>query len=272
MSNLSIIVCVHNKEFMIREVLNRIKQHTDGAYELVIVLDGCTDGSEAIVNDWHASNKHITTKILMAPNVFETKANNIAAKASSGNHIIIVQDDVLISSPAWNLRLLSPFKKWDDVFAVTGRTAHNWRTHEGSESIYNSPPRSDQWCDVLRATDQADRTNTPRDVFAIRDTVNRSPLAINRRDLETMGYFDETFAPLDCCEHNLMYTMHKQLGKVCGGVWIDYESKPEWGGTRDANGNPRDWMYAAQQKNSRLLYERHKDYMDTHCIIENRSL
>lgn len=269
----SINISIHNKGQMISEVLERIKQHTTGAYELIMVLDGCTDSSEWRVEKFAAMNPTIATKILHADNVFETKANNIAAKASSGDHLIIVQDDVLINEPEWNERLLSPFRLFVDVFSVTGRTAHNWMVHGESESMFRDPIRDDRWCDILIATDHAGREHgTARDVFAVRETANRSPLAINRADFEAMGGFDEAFAPLDSDEHDLHYRMQKKLGKVCGGVWIDYESRPEWGGTRDRNGVPHSWMYAAQQKNSRQLYRRHKDYITTHSIKENRKL
>jgi hypothetical protein len=40
---------------------------------------------------------------------------------------------------------------------------------------------------------------------------------------------DEEFAPLDMDDHDLMYRMHKELGKVCGCYWIDFESRDEWG-------------------------------------------
>ena len=45
----SIILTVHNKEFLLDRVLNGIQKNTTGEYELIIVLDGCTDKSSEIV-------------------------------------------------------------------------------------------------------------------------------------------------------------------------------------------------------------------------------
>lgn len=271
MSYLSINLTIHNKGFLIERVLERIKKHTAGPFELVIVLDGCTDDSEWKVRKFCALNPQIKTIILEAPNVFETKANNLAARASTGDHIIIIQDDVLLNEFGWEKRILSPFFLFSDVFSVSGRTAHNWNPSLLANEIMTEAVRNDRWCEILIATNHASREHeSPRNHFSIRDTCNRSPLAINRADLETMGYFDEAFAPLDSCDHDLHYRMHKKLEKVCGGLWIDYESRPEWGGTRNASGIPHPWMYEAQQKNSRELYRRHGDYMRKNCLVETR--
>ena len=255
--SISINLTIHNKAFLIREVLSRIVNFTVGAYELVCVIDGCTDNSLEIV-DKFCLEKHVQPRILFADNVFETKANNLAARNSDGDYIIIVQDDCLIDELGWNERLLKPFSAFNDVFAVTGRTAHNWIVNPYSQDINNDIIHSHRWCDVLRAIDEADRTNSDRDSFVIRDTVNRSPMAINHADLQTMDYFDEAFSPQDSDDHDLMYRMHAKLGKVCGMVPMNWWSREEWGGTR-VGGGPARWLLEAHHKNQRLLYRRHRD-------------
>ena len=268
---ISINLTIHNKGFLIRRVLEAIKKNTIQDFEIVVVLDGCNDESEKEVSQFFKENHFINNVILEAPNVFETKANNMAAKASSGDHIIIIQDDVIINETGWDQRILKPFKAFTDVFAVTGRCAHNWCFNPNSRHIHEDFLRDDNWCDILNHIDHAQRGSIGRDVFAVRDSVNRSPLAINHADFETMGYFDEIFAPLDCDDHDLMYRMHKKLRKVCGCCWIEYISQDAWGGTRDQYGNPKDFMYRANHKNMRILWERHKDIMNVRQI-ENRKL
>ena len=91
-----------------------------GDYELIVVLDGCTDNSavvvESVVND--------KTTVIETPDVFETKANNAGLKFAEGDYAIIVQDDIIVQEPGWNLRMMEPFEVFDDVFAVTN--THNW--------------------------------------------------------------------------------------------------------------------------------------------------
>ena len=45
----SIILTVHDKDWLIDKVLNSIYENTEGEYEVIVVLDGCTDNSEAVV-------------------------------------------------------------------------------------------------------------------------------------------------------------------------------------------------------------------------------
>jgi len=267
----SLILTVHNQENIIEQVLSGIEDNTEGDYELIIVLDGCSDNTEAVV-DAYLHDSTITSKvtILHADDVFETKANNIGLKEASGQYVIIIQDDMVIKEKGWNTRMRKPFDAFGDVFAVTARTAHNYKmgaaTHLGKEDMDNC------WCDIVDPCDCADRTNTPRDVFAVRGTVNRGPLMINREDLEEMGYLDEAFSPQDMDDHDLMFRMRKKLGKVCGCYWIDFESDPSWGGTRKETGEPAPWLYKAQHKNSKIFYERNADVLEDYRIIENREL
>jgi len=73
-------------------------------------------------------------------------------------------------------------------------------------------------------------------------------------------------------DHDLMFRMRKTLNKVCGAYHIDVESELEWGGTRKETGEPAPWLYKANQKNSKIFYERHKDYIEQFRIIEDRKL
>tara|TARA_R110000803_G_scaffold210590_2_gene282840 strand:- start:1522 stop:2334 length:813 start_codon:yes stop_codon:yes gene_type:complete len=268
---ISINLTVHNKGFLIERVLESIKKFTYSDYEIIIVIDGCIDDSENIVTKFFEENKDIKHKIIKAPNVFETKANNIAADNSIGEYIIIIQDDMIINEYNWDVRILKPFK-FGDIFAVTARTAHNWEINKNSKHIKEKFERDDCWSDVINHTDHANLENLGRDTFGIRSCVNRGPLAIKKDIFDLMGGFDESFCPQDSDDHDFCYRTHKKTKMFCGCYPIDYISNEEWGGTRDENGTKK-WMFKANQKNSKLLLERHKDLMiNTDKIIENRKL
>jgi len=252
----SINLTVHNKGFLLDRVLNGIKNNTVGNYELVVVLDGCTDNSESILDSFISSNQ-IPVKKLYAPNVFETKANNIAAKSSEGDYIFIVQDDMIIHEHGWNERMLKPIKTFDRVFAVTSRTAHNWILNPNSKDINNDSFNGTQWSDILFHTEHASRSNINRNTFAVRDSVNRGPLLLRHDVFRSLGYLDEIFSPQDMDDHDLCYRAYKQ-GYISGCYWIDYESKDEWGGTRENNA-PKKWLLMSNHKNSKLVLERHRD-------------
>jgi glycosyltransferase involved in cell wall biosynthesis len=262
----SIVLTVHNKDFLIDSVMNAIYENTLGSYELIIVLDGCTDNSEELV----LKNKRNNTKIIYTPDVFETKANNAGIKESSGDYIIIVQDDMIVNEKGWNQRLQKPFDNFDDVFAVTARASHNFGINENSRFINMIEHIDNEWSDIFYHPDLADRLNTPRNIFAIRDSVNRGPLMINHKDMILMNYFDEEFAPQELDDHDLCYRVKEKLGKVVGCYWIDYLSELEWGGTRAPGSSS--WITQANQKNSKIFYKRHRNSILNNCVVENRWL
>lgn len=264
----SIILTVHNKDFLINYVLESIKKYTSGVYELIIIIDGCTDDSKYIINNFCNSNKQIKTTIIETPDIFETKANNVGLRNSSSEISIIIQDDMIINEIDWNLRLSKPFKKFDDVFAVTANCAHNWEFNLNSKHLKNDTILDNEWSDILKHTDHANRRTIGRETFGIRQCVNRGPLALNLNDVIKLNYFDEEFAPLDMDDHDLCFRMMRELNKVVGCYWIDYISRPEWGGTR-INGKPKPWQLKANQKNTKIVYNRHKDLIEKK-IIKNR--
>jgi glycosyltransferase involved in cell wall biosynthesis len=48
----SIILTVHNKDWLIERVIEGIYKYTTEPYELIVVIDGCTDNSEKIIWDY----------------------------------------------------------------------------------------------------------------------------------------------------------------------------------------------------------------------------
>ena len=269
----SLILTVHNKEWLIEKVVKGITDNTTGNYELIFVFDGCEDNSAGVALN-AADGAGIDYKVLTAPNVFETKANNIGLKEATGDLAIIIQDDMVIEEKGWNRRMQKPFMKFDDVFAVTARTAHNYTFNPNSQHVNMQEDLDHCWCDILQSCDEADRTNTPRDTFAVRSTVNRGPLMIDLDELKKLNYLDEEYSPQDMDDHDLMYRAWKELKKVCGCYWIKMRSDTEWGGTRAASGGrePAPWLYKAQHKNSKIFYGRNKDVLDDRRIVVNRKV
>lgn len=266
----SIILTVHNKEWLIDKVIESIVKNTIESYELIVVIDGCTDNTEKIVFET-LKNSQVNYKVIFTPDVFETKANNAGLKLAKGDKVIIIQDDMIIKEYGWNKRMQKPFDEFNDVFAVTSRTAHNWSFNPNTQHLNMRENLDNCWCDICLHNNHADKSNISRDVFAVRASVNRGPLMIDHDDLKVMNYFDENFSPQDMDDHDLMYRMHKKLDKVCGCYWIDFESRDEWGGTR-VSGSPAPWLLKANHKNMKIFYERHKDLINLNYQNENRRL
>jgi len=264
----SIILTVHNKGYLLPQVLNGIKINTVGDYELIVVLDGCSDNSKEIITSFKYNHPTINITIIETPDLFETKSNNAGLKLATGEIIIIIQDDIIVTEMSWNDRLTKPFRVFDDVFAVTANCAHNWEINANSRHIHTTENNGHEWSDILNHVDHANRTTIDRDIFAVRQCVNRGPLAINHVDLKSLGYFDEVFAPQDMDDHDLCFRMSEKLNKVVGCYWVNFDSDINWGGTR-VDGQTKSWLLKANQKNMRIVFERHNNKIKNK-IIENR--
>jgi glycosyltransferase involved in cell wall biosynthesis len=272
----SIIVTIHNGarripsgEILLEKVLDGIINNTVGEYEVLCMLDGCTDDSDKVV-DKYLDKANVRPIVL--PDIFELRTNNAAFKESKGEYVIVVQDDQVISEHGWNQRMQKPFDAFDDVFAVTARCAHNWVINTNSYYLNNPSAPIHGWCDIFEHVDHAsDAHELSRDVFAVRSSCNRGPLMINLEDLKRVGYLDEAFAPCDMDDHDLMYRAYIELGKVCGAYRIGMESNVSWSGARVGGDLPM-WAYESQHKNSRIFYQRYAHILDARRVIDNRIL
>ena len=271
MNQTSLILTIHNKDFLVEQSLNAIKKFTQGTYELIIVLDGCADNSEFLVSNFLKENKNLKIKTINTPDVFETKANNVGLKLAESDYVIIIQDDQIVNEEGWNQRLIKPFTTYEDVFAVSANCSHNWVVNSRSKHIHLNKNLNDCWSDVLDHTDHAGAVwGLPRNTFAVRQCANRGPLAINHEDLIKLNYFDEIFEPLCMDDHDLCFRARKKLNKIVGCYVTDFISDFSWGGTHTSSGH-KPWFYEANHKNTKIVWQRHLDIIP-HKVIDNRKL
>jgi hypothetical protein len=161
---------------------------------------------------------------------------------------------MVINENEFDKRMIKPFIEFSDVFAVTAQTSHNNRIING----------------ILHTTDPLDRRDGyPRDNFGIREIANRGPLMYNYDDVVTLGFFDEYLAPNSYDDHDLSYKAYKNLNKVSGLYWIDYESKPEWGTGRQKNQIIHEEAHA---RNSGIIIDRYSDLLNGIIKNEDRIL
>jgi glycosyltransferase involved in cell wall biosynthesis len=246
-NNISCLLTIHNKEWLIGRVIDGITENmSELVTEIVIVFDGCKDNSEVIVkNRLEKIQNNISITYLYTDDVFETKANNTGLKAITNPYVISIQDDMVITEKNFDKRMLKPFVAFTDVFAVTAQTAHN-NYFDGSTFHHiddvNNPNRN---------------SNTGlRNVFYIREIVNRGPVMYNMQDLRKLNFLDEEYAPYSYDDHDICYRAKKLLNKVSGLYWINYISQPSWGTGRNKN---QDLSYRSHRKNELLIVSKHKD-------------
>jgi len=253
-NTITCLLTTHNKEDMIESVcygiINNMSELTK---EIIVVFDGCIDKTEEIVKQI-LENININVKYIYTDDVFETKSNNAGLKKVTSDYVILIQDDMIIKEKNFDKRMLKPFISFDDVFAVTSQTAHNNQINNNTVITNNPADR---------------RSGYPRDKFAIREIANRGPLMYNYKDLVKLNFFDEYFAPYSYDDHDISYRAYKELGKVSGLYWIDYDSDPSWGTTRVKNQSLSSQSHA---RNSSIIINRHSDVLGGKIKNEDRVL
>lgn len=234
---ITILLTVHNKEDMVELVVKGIMENiSEYVKEFVVVFDGCTDESENIVKSCMAKqDRQIVTKYIYTEDIRELKANNAGLRECDCDYVILVQDDMVIKEKDFDKRMLRPFMFFDDVFAVTAQTAHN------NTQNHNSANRL---------------TGYPRDKFAVREIANRGPLMYDYADAKKLGFFDEHLAPNSYDDHDLSYRAYKELKKISGLYWINYDSEPQWGTSRNKN---QDINTIAHNRNEKIIRSRYPD-------------
>ena len=263
LNKIDIVLSMFNQEKLITKVLQGIIDNTTTKFNLILVFDGCTDKTMEVATSFLKANRPPLLddlRIATAANVYETRANNIGFKMSTEPYLITLQDDMVIEEKGWERRLTYPIRAFDDVFAVTARSALN--TCIDPKTL------------ELRYLDEASRESftLDRKTFTIRNSINRGPIAFRTDTLIKLGYLDEAFAPGWLDEADIVLRAHERFGMVCGAFWIGYRSDEAWGKTRSKSSS----MNASNPlaKNTELLLERHPvlGKLEQARIIQSRKI
>lgn len=247
LEKLDIVMSIFNQEKLIERVLGGIFKNTTTPFNLILVFDGCTDETQEIALAFIAKNKTpllADLRTAIAPNVYETKANNIGFKMATEDYLITLQDDMEIEEKGWERRLTFPLRAYDDMFAVTSRTAHNILFPSPTETIPTYPNKAAR-----------EYFNLKRNRLELRSTINRGPIAFDRYHLVKLNFLDEDFAPAQFDEMDLVLRAAEQYGLKSGAFWIQYRSDLAWGASRSKNSTMN--LSASFKKNTALLLKKH---------------
>jgi glycosyltransferase involved in cell wall biosynthesis len=227
---LSVILTVHNKCWLAAVVVDAVVKFTRTPFELVVVYDGCTDTSQHAVEsvlDTHSKrlgeNRIQGYVEVVTPDVHETRANNAGLRACRGRYAILVQDDMVVNECGWDERLMRPMRLWSDVFAVSARNA---LTHLPGVACFKAIGR------IEDGTPRGHYDNPDRNLFRLRQSVNRGPLGLDMEKARALDYLDESFAPAECDDADICWRAFVQHGWRCGVLPVEYLSDLHWGTMR----------------------------------------
>jgi glycosyltransferase involved in cell wall biosynthesis len=103
---ISIIIPVHNLENEIVQCLESIaaQDFDKREYEVLLILDSCTDGSERTIHTWHNEHNDIILHIFYSQCKTPGGARNIGLDMAEGEYILFIDgDDYLINNSAMSL-------------------------------------------------------------------------------------------------------------------------------------------------------------------------
>jgi glycosyltransferase involved in cell wall biosynthesis len=252
----SIIMPIYNQESIIVKNIISIFNFTKGKeYELILILDACNDATEnKLMTYLKMKSKKgypdlLTNIVILKSSIplFETAADNLGFFCSRGKYLLEIQADMEMTEDAYNMKLLEPFEKMDNVIGVSGRCGHQ---------IYNDGIGIGK---LGMLVELPLGSNINKNSFYITETCNRGPLLLDADKLRTMGYLDETNYYLDNSDHDLFARSYVKNNFICGYRPIEYLSPISCGSTR----KPRDQLnehYYRQMRQIRSngFYEHYK--------------
>jgi glycosyltransferase involved in cell wall biosynthesis len=243
---------IHNQENIIVKNLNSILETVQGLYEIILILDCCSDSTVERVLAW-AKNisapgaNLISLKIYESDYpLFEATADNFGFKVSQGKYILEIQADMTMTQKGFNEILVKPFLLLPSVIGVSGRCAHNLQETRGVGRMSYA---------IERPTD---RSTWSDKIFYIEETCNRGPLMLDREKLVQLNYLDDIHFVQDNSDHDLFaraWHFHKW---ICGYVPIDFDA-PLADGT---NRKPKNEL------NARAFKERNAKAAETESFLQ----
>jgi GT2 family glycosyltransferase len=269
------VVPIHNKEDVLAKTLAGIASACSRDASIYTVLDGCSDGSEAIVDEFSRQSNLDVHKLFM-PDVHMLRSVNAALGKISGGFTLVMQDDIVLQDPNLEKQVLDLYDRMGPRLGVVSfRLAANIRKARLITQITQKQIRPMiEECDYLQGPDDR-QVNVPVGLyghFYPRMVAINGPNCIPETVLNSVGLFDEKLAPYGYDDPD--YCIRAIRAGFQNGLYpLRYESEPEWGGTR------RDPMFVKRtvrihRRNRKYLWQKHgrfiKSLWDTGAICRGQ--
>ena len=128
--SISVVICTYNGHRTIRDCLEGLKKVDYPNFEVIVVNDGSTDGTEIIAKEYGF-------KVISIPNGGLSNARNVGMRAANGE-IIAYTDDDAVPDPHWLTYLAATFLTTDHV-GVGGPNIPPVDDGAKAECVANSP-------------------------------------------------------------------------------------------------------------------------------------
>ncbi len=228
------IIPIFNKEDILPMTLEGIHQCAGKDARIFTVIDGCTDGSEAVVDAFIARTGRDVVKI-HTPDVHMLLSVNTALRQVTGGFSVVMQDDIILHDPEMERKIVELYARMGETLGVVsfrlGANVRGTSLWKRLRSMRSLTPMIEE-CDFLQSVDDNQQYPTLEyGNFVQRTVAINGPNVIPWHLLSKNGIFDEALAPYgyDDVEYCLRAM---QAGFINGVFPVKYRSDVEWGGTR----------------------------------------
>lgn len=260
------IVTIHNKEMILEETLNGLKDCCSERSKIYPVLDGCTDRSEQIVDEF-SQRTGLNVEKIYASDVHEIKSINLALKKIDKGFTVCLQDDVVLKEPDLERKIRSLYEREGSKLGVVSfcRAANLKRTPLIRQFRRSGLKPLVIECDEISAVHDyaAGCDKIEYEELVYRMVAIKSPVCIPERVLKSVGILDENLAPYSWDDHE--YCMRALKAGFRNALFpLRFVSELEWGGTRiDKNFSKE--CHTIHLRNRQYIWEKHGQFIDE-CI------
>ena len=226
----SVVMPIHNQASRIQEILDSVVDMTLGTYELILIVDGCTDDTLQRVEDWIAALDRpprltrIEVLVNPPPGKFETSCDNQGFRLATGTYLVELQADMKVLTLGYNVLLASPLEQYPDLIGVSGRCCHRVNSYPGV-NVGKLGTAVERPHEILQSFDGFG-------TIVLSHTVNRGPLVLRASMVRELDYLDEDHYVLGDDEHDLFARAWVFKQWRCGFVPVEVYSPLHWGSTR----------------------------------------
>lgn len=254
------IVPIFNKEDILKDTLEAIERCASSESKIIMVVDGCTDNSESIVDEFSKNSSHKTVKLLM-PNVHMLLSVNEGLKQVNSGYSVIMQDDIILQDSDIENKVIELYGSINNLGVISLRYGSNI----GVTNLYQRIRKHTfsgmiEEIDFIKSPDDyANFLTAEYDKFYPRMSAINGPNIIPWNLLSSIGSFDSNLAPygFDDPEYCLRAL---EAGYINGLFPLKYYSEIEWGGTRRS----KSFLKKAAEihiRNRKYVFKKHKKFL-----------
>ena len=255
------IVPIFNKEDVLSDTLKGIDRCSSKQSKIYTVIDGCTDGSEKVVDTFIAQTGRNITKIRM-PNVHMLRSVNAALTRVEGGFSVIMQDDIILKEPDFEDKICQIYEKMGDRLGVLSmRLGANLKLApiDSRLAMRTLKPMIKEVDFIKSPDDSQEYPEAEYQSFYPRIGAINGPNVIPWKVRKKIGVFDETLAPYGYDDPE--YCLRAMKAGFINGIYpLRYYTEEEWGGTRRSKSFLKE-ARRIHRRNRIYIWNNHKDYI-----------